>query len=461
MSAAEFAGSPHVQDPLVKLTPQELIGRNEVYSREEVIPLFAVIADSSLTDTQHATDLGLSIEKSGRGQISPIVVRARISEEDPFQPVYDVIDGFHRTAGQKALGKSKIKATVLYGCNDEEMWDLRILAANSVKAVQFPRMAEWLARSYESSKWADSGLSLPQIFALAVNDSTRANNARQLAPDEVTELKDWVREKCIKWDKTPVSVYSTLRIVENADPDLVKQVRSQRGGRKDHKAELSPALIRVIVSAYPGEAYYATQRAIAKAALERKLTEKETLQLMQRSQKFLTTEMGEDEIYDTIKKIPVTHDVFPTPADNEHEDNDPLSLLEGIQLDLSHAYTPPHSLTEKPHNGHSEKRTKHAAPIDSAERDLLTNRIKELERQVAVLQQTQDAYWWKNAEYLDPNERKLLTLLFETPKTIYDIAQIIGKSEALVLRLTQNCFSKRRLQLKQFGLDSLSMYDQS
>ena len=56
-----------------------LIERGIPYERVEIIPLASVLTEQSLVDDEHARDLGNSM-LGRRGQLSPIVVRARFDE---------------------------------------------------------------------------------------------------------------------------------------------------------------------------------------------------------------------------------------------------------------------------------------------------------------------------------------------------------------------------------------------
>lgn len=180
---------------------------------DEIIPISSIYIEKAIIDESHAEELGKSMT-SDRGQISPITVRARL-ENGSIK--YDITDGFHRTLGAKKKGFSEIKAVVVYGCDDEEMYDLRILAVNSVQSIQFARLIQWIQLCFENSPFANIGITVSQAFAIASNDSERSYSAK-LSAEETKELKDWVKEKAEIWGKPIVSIYQDLRIANISDP---------------------------------------------------------------------------------------------------------------------------------------------------------------------------------------------------------------------------------------------------
>ena len=136
------------------LPPKDLLLMGVETERLETVPISSVVVEDSLIDKGHATGLAKSM-MGKRKQISPTTLRARLEGD---KVVYDPIDGFHRAAGKRLIEewtgvKQSLNATVLYGCSDEEMFDLRILSASSVTNVSFARMAEWMKQSFEKTRW--------------------------------------------------------------------------------------------------------------------------------------------------------------------------------------------------------------------------------------------------------------------------------------------------------------------
>jgi uncharacterized ParB-like nuclease family protein len=277
-------------------SPLELI-RNEIETeRIEAIPLSAVVTDFAIVDTNHAYELGRSISKR-RGQLSPILVRAR---EEDGKVVYDVMDGFHRAEGMRNIGAETIKATVVYGCSDEEMFDLRILAASSVKAVQYARMADWMTRAFETTEWPKKGVTVAQAFGLTFSDSKRTR--LDLNSEDLVQIKEWVTEKCDRWGKSVASTYLDLLVVSNADPQLVKQVRVSGGG-KDREGKITPKRLKAVVLKYPGEENFGAQNAVLKFAAKHRLYEKEIGALINRVSRYIQSGMSEEDVDTILSKV--------------------------------------------------------------------------------------------------------------------------------------------------------------
>ena len=139
---------------------KDLIKRGEPLDRLELISVESIIREDDLIDTRRVEVLKKDILRSTRGQVSPVAVRARLEKG---KIVYDVIDGFHRAEAIRLINQSSehpimVKATVLYGCNDEELYDRRVVAADNVKSIKFARMAKWMTASFKSRKWGHQGI---------------------------------------------------------------------------------------------------------------------------------------------------------------------------------------------------------------------------------------------------------------------------------------------------------------
>lgn len=268
-------------------------------TRVEVIPLDKVITEQALIDDSHADELGESLI-TGRGQLAPIVVRARL---DPTGEVlYDIIDGFHRAEGLKRKGGVEIKANVLYGCSDEELYDQRILAASSVRSVQFARIVEWITKSWETTQWSKKGLSVTQAFAKTVIDREKSRGV-DLSSEELFQLKEWVRGKCKRWGRRVGGTYQILNLVSNADPDLVRQVRLSGGG-KDREGKITPDRLRIVVEAFPSN--FQAQRALLRLITERRYYAEEAVELVGKAKQLIPPEMSnEKEIYETADRITI------------------------------------------------------------------------------------------------------------------------------------------------------------
>ena len=132
---------------LSELPPLEILGWRLRGKRYETIPVGLINMTVKIVDQTHVNDLATSIfgsseNKPGMGQIAPIITAAFIGNEGPDNIIYEPTDGFHRIETFIQRKSPYIEAIVLYGISQEEMYDLRILAANSFRATSFARIAE-------------------------------------------------------------------------------------------------------------------------------------------------------------------------------------------------------------------------------------------------------------------------------------------------------------------------------
>lgn len=249
------------------LAPIEILRLGIKTERVETILLADVDLDDAIVDTHHAADLNASMNES-RGQLTPILVAAY---EADGMVRHQIADGFHRAAGALVGGKDEIDANVMYGCDAAELQDKRILCVGSVRSVQFPRIARWMEESFATTIWSEKGISVSQAFAIVVNDSQRTRGI-QLDPEDIEGLKAWVKEKCRLWgNKSPQSAYQILRLVSNADPELVKQVRNVGGGT-DRKGVITAERLRSAVDAFPGKANFWLQGLLLREITNRRLS---------------------------------------------------------------------------------------------------------------------------------------------------------------------------------------------
>ena len=253
--------------PIPDVISRNLIDRGERRSLIGTIPLSRVITDHSLIDEHHVQELANSMKTSDRGQISPTTVRARIDAESD-EVVFDVVDGFHRTEALRRNGSDTVRVSSMYSCSDEELYDLRILAAQSVQSVQYARVATWMRLAFDNTPWAAKGMDVTHAFGVTLNDTKRPQRV-DLAPEEVDAMKEWVRGTSDRWNKGLNQTYQTLKLVDEADPSLVEQVRTQGGG-KDRKAVVSPTLLKLTVEAFPGSENYSNQNAVMDFILDKR-----------------------------------------------------------------------------------------------------------------------------------------------------------------------------------------------
>jgi hypothetical protein len=315
------------------LLPRELLARREKITTLEQIPLSAIQLDEmAIVDHDHADELRDLIfrpRKQGekpRGQTTPIAVRAWEQKDDKGNVtlVYDISDGYHRTIAAMEEAKAArlngdttprtITASVMYDCNDEELFDLRIAAVGSVKSVQFPRLIEWMNRSFEGSEWGDQGLTIAQVFGVAANagknkNENKRSNLMNISGDDLDRLIDWATGKAKKWGRSIDGVYQTLLAVEDADPALVRQVRSSKGGGKDHSVFITPERLKAVVAVFPGEKNFGLQRHILEYAVARKFSSKETAYLALQAADILTPEMDLATINAKLLNIVMPKDI--------------------------------------------------------------------------------------------------------------------------------------------------------
>lgn len=468
---------------LSALSPLELLRNNIETERLEEIPLSSIQTEASIIDESHAIELANNMSGK-RGQLSAIVVRAR---EEDGKIVYDVIDGFHRTAAKKMMGEDMIKANVAYSCSDEELFDLRILAASSVQTVQFPRIAEWISRSYQTTQWMNTGLTVAQVFALAMNDSNTTRNAN-LPPETVKEIKKWVQEKSKSWGRSAASIYQILRVVEDADPSLVRQVRNQGGG-KDRATAITPQRLEAVVAKFPGEVNYPIQNAILQFVQDNRLSAAETATLVDSITLLTKGLVNESNIKGVLAKINVRELIrvtkkgqeekeVPKGTDESTSDRDSNQSQNGIYEPTDHELTileEQLGSASKDHrtvleeNGvrHSSGEIIYAQKIGQGEGGSSYDQRKtneELLEENASLKKAleiasggilhdnpdgkknvdRQEYWWQTAPYLSSNERYAMETLFSKALDISEIADSLHILPMQVLSLIQSACARRR-----------------
>ncbi|OGD84616.1 hypothetical protein A2165_02220 [Candidatus Curtissbacteria bacterium RBG_13_40_7] len=387
------------------LPPLELLRTHERFQRDETIPLASISLDLSIVDDSHANELGDSMTMAGgRKQISRIVVRAR---EEEGEILYDIIDGFHRVEGARRRNMDMINAVVMYGCDDAEMFDLRILAASSVKSVQYARIAEWMTRAFELTPWKRKGLTVVQAFSLAVTN--RETTYKGLSPEELKDLKDWVKEKCEdRWGRNIASTYAILRVVANADPNLVAQVRPSGGGAKDHAGRITPARLAAVALTMPGN--YEAQNAVLQYAVDKRLSAIETENLAKQVALAITSGEGGVNYELLIQDLVEAHTRIPV----EQEDLEPeiTDLMDAEEEDVDPEIMPLPA-TPRKRIAHLVERGADLTP-EASSRDVadLRRALRIAHEQISSGEEN-DYGWWRTAPYLAPEERDILTDFFD------------------------------------------------
>ena len=257
---------------------REVARSGERIVRREQVLLQDIVAEGIIIDEQHANDLGREM-LGPWSQTQPVLLRARIGGQTNNDVVFDVLDGFHRVEGIKSVKPTwkeegtTVYSTVLYGCSDEEMYDQRILAANSVKSVKYARVASWMKGAWAQTPWREK-LTVTQAFGLTQNDSS--GRSFGLNETELDEVKEWVRKKAQTWLSPIGTIYQNLRTVDAAAPDLVLRVRIGSFGKG--QLALTPSQLEAIVETFPLE--YDLQRRVAGYATSESLSTEEIRSLL-------------------------------------------------------------------------------------------------------------------------------------------------------------------------------------
>lgn len=459
-----------------QLTSTDLLRNGIETERLEVIKIAQVQTEHALVDELHAQELGASM-RLRRGQLTPITVRARLAERRGV--VYDVIDGFHRTEGKRQNGDPDINATVVYGCSDEEMYDLRILAASSVRSVQFARIAQWITNSYSITPWAEKGISVTQAFNIAYQDSVSTNLTDQVSRDDIGELKGWIKNKCDRWGRPMGSVRIELQLVANSDPFLVKQVRSTSGGR-EAETTVTQLKLGTVVKAFPGEENYPIQRAILAFAIGNKIKVPEIAAIAEMLKGKIHPGVTEHElpgliqgVYGELPKLDTTPKVSvrrtrrllsraseeamaaaAPPKDssvNLGEEEPDMDEMLAIEQALSKGHIPDNLPTIK--NKRETFVLEEEGLVPEANESTLSTlraRIKELETKLDIAlsgstERQQVDLWWKDAHYLTPTEKFCLAKGFYGKEDLDRVAGVLRVPLVKVFEHMRNAFAKKHL----------------
>lgn len=376
--------------------------------RLESIPVNSLILEESIIDDDHCKKLADSMGGK-RGQISPVTVRARIDDENNV--VYDIIDGFHRSAALLKIqetNKQKIdvKAVVVYGCTNEELYDLRVLAVNSVRSVSFPRMITWMQRSFEQTEWYKKGLTLSQVMSIAINNPLKSYSG--LDSKGVEEVKIWATDKANKWNKPITAIYQDTRSVENADPELVKKVRIGAGGKHAKKGILNPARFRAMVDELPGQ--YDLQNLMADIISQHNLDQHKTRAVAREVAKCRDNQ----EALNLIKADPLsTVGEFTSEIDSDEPEFPAEALLSKHKTYIRHIQQNPHANSNL--DGYLLPEYKTTLKLSPSE-----NRIPNLTDSKEL--KTIDSLWFESIPDLTNTENRIAQLFFAQGKDVDNIS---------------------------------------
>lgn len=444
-----------------RLSPLELLRNNIEAKRFERIPIAKINSEAAIVEASHADDLGDSMSQK-RGQITPIAVRAR---EEEGEIVYDIIDGFHRTEGKRRRGETEIDATVVYGCPDDELYDLRILAASSVRSVQFARTADWIRKSWDTTPWAKQGISVVQAFGITMNNSKRTNLAN-LDEQDLDRLKSWVNGKCRRWQKSLATTYQDLQIIEVADPKLVKEVRASGGARESHAGKITPERLKAVVRTFPNQ--YEVQTEVLNVATESRLSAVETEKLANR----VVGLVGDDKRPELIRNVAIAvaeeiaternkkpeKVIYRPPLEGDLASEVPLEELEPSDEELR-ALEEEKEIDKdiifeegrKSYRPMGDRDPTDFASGNLHEVDSLRERIRDLEQALEAASNSTNGVsqeWWKTATYLTPHERACMNSLFSLGIAPDDLAKKINIMPLRIVQFIQSAFAKHRLKTK-------------
>jgi len=413
-------------------TDQEILRGGERGRRIMRIPLTRVDTSEAITDKFHATYLGKDI--SQKGQVTPITVRARILDEpvtiqgqqyEAGNVVYDIADGYHRSIAEQSRSAETIEASVLYGCTDEELLDLRILSAGSVESVQIPRIGAWVTKEFNETDFAQKDVSVLAAFEFATrNTKPLTRRIREnLRPDEQEELLMWVREKCDIWQKNPRDIFDILLIVKYADPELIKRIRQGTRKGRPRNADSDALSKRVVVAVsteFGGESAYHVQKAILAAAKARGLSIQSTLKLIEK----LSGHYRDQDTYEEVYGLAMSIDVQETVFDRGAKDTG---------TSLRHRQHSSGETTDE-----AEETTQELLSLKEENAGLLA-KVAALEARVVELE---EEAWWNTLSTLTPAERTIMRLHSNGTLAAAIAQEKITKEDAL--RLRNSAFAKRK-----------------
>ena len=194
-------------------------------TRSERIDLKRILHEEGITDEKHVEKLARQM-KGPRGQLCSILVRVNPTAKGRIE--YQIVDGFHRDFAFPLVPIDHPKAEVMYNCDDEEFYDLRITAAQNVQPVKFPRMGEWITKAYGESEWAKKGLTISQLSSLTLMDSSGVRLG--LSAEESEKAKLYMQEKADRWGVSAETFCTNMMTIEKSSPDLLRMVRNYGGG---------------------------------------------------------------------------------------------------------------------------------------------------------------------------------------------------------------------------------------
>lgn len=235
----------------------KILGEREGGLYDALVPTELINREDVPVDQNHVDELisSMHIEAgrgTGSGQLSPVL----LGQVDGYDKFF-IIDGFHRDAAMAQTGRPEVFATVRVGSSLEDIYDLRILTANTHTSVSFARINEWIQHTWSQVPLSER-INPMQVFSMCMNGNSGSKLG--LTPEEADQMKAWGMDKAEKWRMSPASIYNNLAVAEIADPELVKSARGRNSGRT--LEFLTPQHLKVIAREYPND--YPMQRLAAR-----------------------------------------------------------------------------------------------------------------------------------------------------------------------------------------------------
>jgi len=439
LSAETFSGLDEDEKNRIR---KELCRDEEFHKQFEVINVDQIAVEASIVDDLHVEELRHSMGKKC-GQTTPITVGARCEKG---KIVFHITDGFHRTAVKRTLEEPTIDAVVLYGLTMEEIYDLRVLAASSVKAVKFARLASWMQQSFSSSKWGDKGIKLSQALGLAMNWGISDSPGQRLglSVEEAEELKDFLKDKETAWQGKLSSFYHDINAVEHSFPEIVEEVRTGGGGHGRGQGMLNPSRFKMMVKFLPDN--LEGQRKMVNLIREYDLTTDKVELVAQVLALLLSGEAGSNfSVEETLAAMEM----------------DPENIASEILLSLGKIEKNKEDKSGKEDGNNCDKRYPRTRRLGENTYDSVLSR-EELEEENELLRQAlseQEAksefggngnlpHWYKNSN-LSWKERKVLHGLIEEGRSLEAIAVELGLTSNRVSQLMVSGTRKARLLFQQ------------
>jgi hypothetical protein len=411
---------------LPKLTDQKiinLISQGEKITHRERIDWQRIKHEEAIVDKEHVMELARQL-KSDRGQLTPILVRAILEKGDIK---YEIADGFHRDDAFPYAGITHPDATVMYNCEDEEFYDLRITAALKHESVKFARMGEWILIYYSHSKWAKKGFTISQLASLTMQGTSGVRLG--LTPQETEDAKTYILEKANRWGMSPVNFHNNIATVEKSDPDLVRKVRTFSGGSSGNKY-LNTTRLKVIADTLPKE--FEKQQIVANIVIGNNLNQTDTAIV---ASAIKLTELG-DKNSQRLLAISDPLDVCKQILEDNNQSITGLGLKKGIKKQIKQGLN---TKSYKPDNSKEELEVE----VLYLKRTILF--LQERHKKNDVNGNGNHARWWDELDNLSASERRILEgTLWDGNKSFEDLGYEMNLTQNQISACFISAFAKLR-----------------